>query len=120
MEIQNFRKSFVVYAIKCNVTFKTYIGSTSNLTNRLGNHISTYKSGRSSCYSKYVLENDNYMISVLKDNIDSKQEAKESEHHFINAYGDQCINNNKPILIDMKEYQRNYHKEYNKRKKLGE
>ena len=52
--------------------------------------------------------------------IDSKQEAKESEHHFISAYGDQCINNNKPILIDMKEYQRNYQKEYNKRKKSSE
>ena len=65
-------------------------------------------------------ENDNYMISVLKDNISSKQEAKESEHHFINAYGDQCINNNKSIIIDMKEYLRNYQKEYNKCKKSGE
>ena len=120
MEIQNFRHSFVVYAIKCNVTLKTYIGSTSNLTNRLGNHISSFKSGKSTCYSKHVLENDNYTISVLKDNIDSKQEAKESEHHFISAYGDQCINNNKPILIDTKEYQRNYQKEYNKRKKSSE
>ena len=45
MEIQNYRKSFVVYAIKCNVRLKTYIGSTSNLTSRLGNHISTFKSG---------------------------------------------------------------------------
>ena len=120
MQIQNFRKSFVVYAIKCNLSNKTYIGSTSNLTNRLANHISLFKSGKSSCYSKYVLENDNYMISVLKDNINSKQEAKESEHHFISAYSDQCIINNKPILIDIKEYQRNYQKEYNKRKKSNE
>ena len=60
------------------------------------------------------------MISVLKDNIESKEDAKASEHHFISAYGDQSINNNKPILIDMKEYQRNYQKEYNKRKKSGE
>ena len=120
MQIQNFRKSFVVYAIKCNLSNKTYIGSTSNLTNRLANQISSFKSGKSSCYSKYVLENDNYMISVLKDNIESKEDAKESEHYFISAYGDQSINNNKPILIDMKEYQRNYQKEYNKRKKSGE
>ena len=120
MQIQNFKKSFVVYAIKCNVLNKTYIGNTSNLTNRLANHISSFKSGKSTCYSKYVLENDNYMISVLKDNIESKEDAKESEHHFISAYGDQSINNNKPILIDMKEYQRNYQKEYNKRKKSGE
>ena len=120
MEIYNHTKMYCVYAIKWYVTNKIYIGSTSNITNRLGNHISSFKSGKLSCYSKYVLENDNYTISVLKDNIDSKQEAKESEHHFISAYGDQRINNNKPILIDMKEYQRNYQKEYNKRKKSSE
>jgi hypothetical protein len=45
---------------------------------------------------------------------------KKYRHYFISAYGDQKINNNKPILIDMKEYQRNYQKEYNKRKKSGE
>ena len=45
MQIQNFKKSFVVYAIKCNVLNKTYIGNTSNLTNRLANHISSFKSG---------------------------------------------------------------------------
>ena len=43
MQIQNFRKSFVVYAIKCNLSNKTYIGSTCNLTNRLANHISSFK-----------------------------------------------------------------------------
>ena len=120
MQIYNHIKIYCVYSIKCNLTNKTYIGSTSYLTNRLGNHISSFKSGKSRCYSKYILENDNYMISVLKDNINSKQEAKESEHHFISAYSDQCINNNKPILIDMKEYQRNYQKKYNKRKKSNE
>ena len=59
MQIQKFRKSFVVYAIKCNVINKTYVGNTSNLTNRLANHISSFTSEKSSCYSKYVLENDN-------------------------------------------------------------
>jgi hypothetical protein len=56
------------------------------------------------------------MISVLKDNIEGKKDAKESEHKFISAYGDQCLNKNKPILIDMKEYQKNYETEYKKRK----
>ena len=97
MQIQNFKKSSVVDALKCNVLNKTYIGNTSNLTNRLVNHISCFKSGKSSCYSKSVIENNKYMISVLKDNIESKEDAKESEHHFISAYGDQSINNNKPI-----------------------
>ena len=59
------------------------------------------------------------MISVLKDNIEGKEDAKESEHNFISAYGDQCVNKNKPILIDMKEYQKNYQTEYNKRKKTS-
>ena len=76
MQIQNFKKSFVVYAIKCNVLNKTYIGNTSNLTNRLANHISSFKSGKSSCYSKYVLEHGNYMISVLKDNIFAQIEGQ--------------------------------------------
>ena len=43
MQIYNHIKMYCVYAIKCNLTNKTYIGSTSNLTNRLGNHISGLK-----------------------------------------------------------------------------
>ena len=43
MEIYNHTKMYCVYAIKCNLNNKLYIGSTSNITNRLRHHISTHK-----------------------------------------------------------------------------
>ena len=43
MLINNFVKKYSIYAIKCNKTNNVYVGSTSNLLNRLGNHISSYK-----------------------------------------------------------------------------
>ena len=118
MEIQNFTKKYLIYTIKCNITNKIYIGSTSNLSSRLNTHISSYKTGCSSCYSKIVLENNNYTIAVLKDDILSKEDAKSAEYHFIEAYNNQCINKNKPILMNMKEYQMIYQSEYRRKNKI--
>ena len=120
MQIQNFTKKYLIYTIKCNATNQIYIGSTSNLTSRLNTHISSYKTGCSSCYSKIVLENDNYTVAVLKDNILSKNEAKSSEYHFIEAYNNICINKNKPILMNMKEYQMIHQSQYRRRNKKKE
>jgi len=120
MEIQNFIKKYLIYTIKCNVTNRIYIGSTSNLTSRLNTHISSYKSGCCSCYSKIVLENNNYTVAVLKDNILSKNEAKKAEYHFIEGYSDQVVNKNKPILMNMKEYQMIYQSQYRRRNKKKE
>ena len=118
MQIQNFTKKYLIYSIKCNVTNKIYIGSTSNLTARLNTHISSFQTGCSSCYSKLILENNNYTVAVLKDGIFSKQDAKSSEYHFIQAYGSECINKNKPILMNMKEYQLIYQSEYRRKNKI--
>jgi len=118
MQIQNFTKKYLIYSIKCNVTNKIYIGSTSNLTARLNTHISSFKTGCSSCYSKLILENNNYTVAVLKDDILSKEDAKSAEYHFIEAYNNQCINKNKPILMNMKEYQMNYQSEYRRKNKI--
>ena len=115
MEIQNFTKKYLIYSIKCNITNKIYIGSTSNLTMRLNTHISSYKTGCSSCYSKIVLENKNYTVAVIKDNILSKEEAKKAEYHFIEGYSDQVVNKNRPILMNMKEYHQNYQLEYKRK-----
>ena len=67
MLINNFVKTYCVYTIRCNKTGKTYVGSTSNLLNRIGNHVSSCKSGRSKCTSK--LENNNDLVTsvVLSD-----------------------------------------------------
>ena len=117
MEIQNFTKKYLIYTIKCNATNKIYIGSTSNLTSRINTHISSFKKNCSSCSSKLVLQNNNYSVAVLKDNILTKQEAKSSEYFFIKAYANECVNKNIPILVDMKEYHQNYQLEYKRKKK---
>ena len=80
MEIQNFTKKYLIYSIRCNVINKIYVGSTSNLTMRFNTHISSFKTGCSSCYSKIVLENNNYTVAVLKDGILNKYDTKSSEY----------------------------------------
>ena len=120
IEIQNYTKKYLIYSIRCNITNKIYVGSTCNLTTRLNTHISSYKTGCSSCYSKIVLENNNYTVAVLKDGILSKDGAKKAEYHFIQAYGSECINKNKPILMNMKEYQLIYQSEYRRKKEKKE
>ena len=116
MYIENYTKKYLIYSIRCNITNNIYVGSTCNLTTRLNTHISSFKKGCSSCYSKIVLENNNYTVAVLKDNILSKEDSKSSEYYFIQAYGSECINKNKPILMNMKEYQLIYQSEYRRKK----
>ena len=66
MQINNFvKKNYVIYSIRDNKTQNIYIGSTSNLSSRISNHISSYKAGNSLCISVKVLENDNYTVDVL-------------------------------------------------------
>jgi len=90
MEIYNHTKMYCVYATKCNVTNNIYIGSTSNITNRLRHHISTHKNHKSTCSSQMILENRNYIASVLRKDILTKQAAKEAEYNFIKGYGADC------------------------------
>ena len=108
MEIFNIQKIYLIYALHCKVTDRYYIGSTSNLNARLNTHLSSYKTGCSKCYSRFILEANNYELLILKNNIQDKQICKQFEANFISAYGSSCVNKNKPILIDMKTY----HKEY--------
>ena len=117
IEIENYTKKYLIYSIRCNITNKIYVGSTCNLTTRINTHISSYKNGCSSCYSKIVLENNNYTVAVLKDNILNKDDTKSSEYHFIQAYGSECINKNKPILMNMKDYQLTYQAQYRRKNK---
>ena len=117
MEIYNHTKIYCVYSLKCNLTNKIYVGSTSNITNRLRHHISTHKNNKSTCSSKLVLTNGNYNVSVLRKNILTKQAAKQAEYNFIKGYGVDCIKNT-PILVDFKQYQREYQANFRIRKKL--
>jgi len=108
MENFNLSKVYLVYALHCKTLNKYYIGSSSNLNSRLNTHLSSFKTGCSKCYSRFILSGNNYELMILKNNIQTKQEAKKCEYDFICAYGDDAVNKNKPILIDMKTY----HKEY--------
>ena len=111
MQINNFTKTYSVYSIRDNTNQNIYIGSTANLTSRINTHISSFKSNNSSCSTVKVLQNDNYTIDVLISGLD-KEDAKHSELNFINAYGNKCVNNNKPMIITLKEYQQLYNKRY--------
>ena len=119
MIINGYLKTYIIYCIKCNITNKVYIGSTSNLTARINTHLSSFKTNTSKCSSRFVLSNKNYQISVLVDKIVSKEIAKVKENDFIRAYGDEiCVNINKPIVgLTMKEYQHDYQKNYRESKK---
>ena len=72
MLINGYLKTYIIYCIKCNITNKVYIGSTSNLTARINTHLSSFKTNTSKCSSRFVLSNNNYQISVLVDKIVSK------------------------------------------------
>ena len=118
MHILGYREIYSIYCIKCLTTNKYYIGSTTHVPSRIKHHLCSFKSSKSTCTSKFVLENNNYEVSVLKDNILTKEEAKVAELNFINSYSDSAVNVNKPMLCSMKEYQKVYQKNYNERKKL--
>ena len=105
----NLPKLYLIYALHCKTTNLYYIGSTSNLSARLNTHLSSYKCGVSKCYSSKIFNGNNYELLILKNNIQTKDDAKKCEYDFINAYGDDAVNKNRPILIDMKTYHKQYY-----------
>ena len=118
MQILGYREINSIYCIKCVTTNKYYVGSTTYVPGRIKHHLCSFKSGKSTCTSKFVLENNNFQVYILKDKIMTKEEAKVSELNFINSFGDSAVNVNKPMLCSMKEYQKVYQKNYNEKKRL--
>jgi predicted GIY-YIG superfamily endonuclease len=114
--INNFVKTYVVYVIKCKQTNNVYVGSTSNLINRIANHITTCKKNNSKCTSRYVLEKNDFICEVILSGL-TKEQAKKSEYNFIEAYGDKCVNKNKPMLINKEDYQKVYQLNYRNNKR---
>ena len=115
MQITGFTKTFLIYSIRCNTTNKVYVGSTANLQSRLNVHLSSFKKGTSRCSSVKVLENNNFSVSVLRDKILNHNDAKIAELNFINAFGPDVVNANKPITCSKEEYTKKYEKEYYKK-----
>ncbi len=113
----NLPKKYLIYMICCNVTNKKYIGHTSNLTSRLAVHLSTYKNQSCMCTSKEVFKSENYNCIVLEDNLDNKLKAKERELFYMGVFEHSVVNKNRPMLVDMKDYQKAYQKEYRKKQR---
>jgi hypothetical protein len=65
--------------------------------------------------SQEVLKNDTYNCIVLEDNLENKVKAKEREAFYMGVFEHSVANKNRPILIDMKDYQKVYQKEYRKK-----
>ena len=118
MQITGFTKTFLIYSIRCNTTNKVYVGSTANLQSRLNVHLSSFKKDTSRCSSVKVLENNNFSVSVLRDKILNHDDAKIAELNFINAFGPDVVNANKPITCSKEEYTKKYQREYYKKRKL--
>jgi predicted GIY-YIG superfamily endonuclease len=116
MLINNFIKTYVVYSITCNQSQNVYVGSTSNLINRIANHITTCKKNNSKCTSRHVLEKNDFKVDVIMSDL-TKEEAKKAEFHFIEGYGNKCVNKNKPMLIDKEEYMKIYQLNYRNNKR---
>ena len=110
----NLPKKYLIYIICCNITNKKCVGHMSNLTSRLAVHASTYKKQSYMCTSQEAFENDSYNGIVLEDNLENKVKAKEREAFHMGVFEHSVVNKNRPILIDIKYYQKAYQKEYKK------
>ena len=67
------------------------------------------------CTSQEKFKNNNYNCIVLEDNLENKEKAKEREAFYMGVFEHSVVNKNRPILIDMKDYQKAYQKEYRKK-----
>jgi hypothetical protein len=67
------------------------------------------------CKSQEVFTNENNNCIVLENNFESKVKAKEREAFYMGVFEHSVVNKNKPILIDMIDYQKAHQKEFRKK-----
>jgi len=112
---------------------KVYFGSTIKkyISQRMGNHMTSYRNGKSGGMSHLVISDPNYKVEVLEiieiEDDEDKKKLLEREFYYINNF--ECVNKVKNMQRgDLKEYyrkwyaehrehRRNYMKEYRARKK---
>ena len=116
----NYTKS-KIYKICCNITNKTYIGCTTELTldKRLIGHIKNFKqwkNGENNYITSFeILEGNDYYIELLEEySCNCKDELLEREKYYIQ--NNDCVNKYKKINIT-KEYKKEYHILYYKNNK---
>ena len=107
-------KNGKIYQLVCNETREVYIGST---TRSLEDRLSTHKKSSNKCYSKQIIDRNNYYIELLETypcNNQFELDRKEGEYQRTI----ECINHNiagrtrKEWEQDNKEAIAKYHKEY--------
>ena len=80
-----------VYAITCNETGETYIGSTINIKTRMWQH----RSISNTCKSKQIIERNNYTVHILEEGFDDVEYYMlEVERWYIETFP--CVNKKIP------------------------
>jgi hypothetical protein len=72
------------------------------------------KSSRVCVHLKEVFKKENYNCIVLEDNLVNKAKTKERKAFYMGVFEHSVVKKKRPILIDMKDYQKAYQKEYRK------
>lgn len=110
-----------IYRLVSNNTDKIYIGSTIlSLKNRLRIHESEYRRFLSNkihrnVTSYEIINKNDYRIELIKEiPCSSRRELRKEENEVIKHYNDICINKNASYIPDMKKYQQEYHRIYQK------
>ena len=67
---------------------------------------------------KICIRKEWFKVDVILSNL-TKEEAKKAEFHFLEGYGNKCVNKNKPMLIDKTEYQKIYQLNYRNNKRAA-
>jgi len=107
-------KNGKIYQLVCNETREVYIGST---TASLEDRLTTHKAPTNNCYSKQIIDRNNYYIELLETYpCNNEFELNRKEGEYQRAI--ECINHNiagrtyKEWVQDNKEKLDKYHKKY--------
>ena len=105
-----------IYIIQSDLTPQVYVGSTTmSLSKRLSCHKSMHRRKVQNISTSSILDLDpNPRIELLEQMPSNctKKQMLQRERHYIESYGDLCVNERKPCLRDgeMKLYMRAYYK----------
>jgi len=93
-----------------------YIGSTTNLKQRMRVHISNYKNNNNNCSSKEIICFDDYEVEILAEiyYVENNNDInlRNLEREYMEQYV--CVNKLRAIVSkeESKEYNKEYHKEH--------
>jgi len=106
-------KQAIIYCISSPLTDKVYIGSTSeHIKKRISHHKSNAKRN-GGCKSKEIINLKRWEYHILEEFTYNEKNKfnmkKQLEYYYING-GLNVVNKNKPVLIQMRKYIKDYYK----------